>query len=92
MVDRLVERSHVVELAGCEPLVARAAEHLFKGRPVEALHLVETVMVAEPDHAGAIDVRLKALERLLERSDQQNLSETMWLRSEIEDTRAALED
>jgi alkyl sulfatase BDS1-like metallo-beta-lactamase superfamily hydrolase len=80
-----------VELAGGADAVAkRAAAHLAAGRPLEALHLTDVALAANPLHEGALRVDLAAHELLLERSGRRNLSETRWLESRIAAARRAL--
>ncbi len=74
----------LVELAGGpEILAGRAREKLNGGRPLEALHLLDVALGAAPENAPALAVKKDALERLLADCGGQNLSETMWLKSEI---------
>lgn len=80
----------VVELAGATALAQRAREHAQAGRPLEALHLSDMVLSAEPAHAAALQVRAAALETLLERSGGENFSEAQWLRGRLAETREAL--
>lgn len=82
----------LVELAGASALAARARAHLDEGRPVESLHLTDVVLQADPGHRGALAARLEALQELLGRSRSENLSEVMWLRSQISDTERRLAD
>ena len=82
----------LVELAGASELTNRARTHLDEGRPVEALHLTDMVLHAGPGDRGALAVRKDALQELLERSRGENLSEVMWLRSQISDTERRLAD
>jgi hypothetical protein len=60
------------------------------GQPLEALHLLDVALDAEPSSAAALAVKKDALQELLRESGGTNLSETMWLRSEIAATEAAL--
>lgn len=90
-----VPRRHVdadlAELAGGAAVLAvRAQRHLDAGRPLEALHLLDVALGAEPQCPTALEVRKAALQRLLAESGGGNLSETMWLRSEIATADAAL--
>jgi glyoxylase-like metal-dependent hydrolase (beta-lactamase superfamily II) len=79
------------ELAGgSAPLLARAHAHLDAGRPLHALHFVDVVLAQEPTDAGALQVKLGALEQLLAASGRENFSEVRWLEAEIRDTQARL--
>jgi alkyl sulfatase BDS1-like metallo-beta-lactamase superfamily hydrolase len=81
----------IVELAGgAAPLADRARRHVDQGRPLEALHLVEIALSAEPAHGGALAVRQAALEKLAATAPGTNLSETMWLKAEIADAESRL--
>lgn len=77
----------IAELAGgAGRLAARAEEKLAADAPLEALHLLDIALGAEPGNQAALAAKKHALEMLLERSGGTNLSETMWLRSEIRET------
>lgn len=81
----------LVELAGgADRLVDRARARLDAGEPLEALHLVAIALGAAPDNRAALTVKRDASRLLLEQSGQSNLSETMWLRSEIAEIDAKL--
>ena len=82
----------VTELAGASELSSRARTHLGEGRPVEAIHLTDIVLHADPGHLEALACRRDALRELLDRSRGENLSEVMWLRSQITDTERRLAD
>ncbi|MDB5447325.1 MAG: fold metallo-hydrolase [Phenylobacterium sp.] len=82
-VPRSSVDADLVELAGAEALTARARAHVAAGRPLQALHLLEIVTGAGADTAAAIDTRREALQALLAAGGGVNLSETMWLKSEI---------
>jgi glyoxylase-like metal-dependent hydrolase (beta-lactamase superfamily II) len=74
----------LVALAGgAGPLAARAKARLAAGEPVEAMHLLEVALEAEPANADAKAVKRDVLQVLLDRAGGVNLSETMWLRSEL---------
>lgn len=89
-VPRSAVDADLAELAGIDPLIARAKAHLDAGRALEALHLVD-VALAGTEHGGAaLLVRKAALERLADAAVTQNLSETMWLKAEIAATEARL--
>lgn len=83
-VPRSSVDADLVELAGgAARLAERARMKLEAGAPLEAVHLTDIALGAEPDHAMALTVRKAAHEALLAASGGRNLSETMWLRSEI---------
>ena len=81
----------LAELAGGAGVLAtRASEKLTQGRPLEAIHLLDIALAAEPGHAGALTVKATALRRLQAESGGANLSEAMWLKSELAAVEAAL--
>ena len=83
-VPRSSVYADLAELAGgAARLAERAARRLDAGQPLEALHLTDIALGAEPGDRAALAVKLAASKLLLEQSGGQNLSETMWLRSEI---------
>ncbi|MEP6868485.1 MAG: alkyl sulfatase dimerization domain-containing protein [Novosphingobium sp.] len=74
----------IADLAGgAGALAERAKAHLDRGRPLEAIHLLDIALGAEPDCRAALEVKTAAHDALLAASGQANLSEIMWLRSEI---------
>ena len=89
-VPRSAVNADLVEIAGAEPLTTRARAYVEAGRPLEAIHLTDIVLAIEPANRPALEVKLAAHEALLNASGASNLSETMWLRSEIAATREAL--
>jgi alkyl sulfatase BDS1-like metallo-beta-lactamase superfamily hydrolase len=81
----------IAELAGgAAKLAERARAKLDAGQPLEALHLTDIALGAEPDERTALVVKRDASQRLLEQSGGFNLSETMWLRSEIAEVEGKL--
>ncbi|MEJ5976327.1 MBL fold metallo-hydrolase [Novosphingobium sp. PS1R-30] len=91
-VPRSSVDADLVELAGgADKLAERAKVRLDAGEALEALHLVAIALGAEPANRPALTVKKDASALLLERSGQSNLSETMWLRSEISAVEKALE-
>lgn len=81
----------LVELAGGAGVLAeRASAKLAAARPLEAMHLLDIALGADPRHAMALSVKKNVLEQLLRDSGASNLSETMWLKSEIAAVDAAL--
>jgi alkyl sulfatase BDS1-like metallo-beta-lactamase superfamily hydrolase len=72
----------LVELAGgAGPLAERARARLEAGEPVEAIHLAEVALAAEPAHHGALGASLAAHEQLASQSGNFWLSS--WLKREI---------
>lgn len=82
-VPRSAVHGDLVALAGADALAAKADEHLAAGRPLEAIHLIDVVLSVEPGHRASLTVKKAAHEALLAACTTRNLSETMWLRSEI---------
>jgi len=90
-VPRSSVHHDLVELAGgAGALADRAGAKVKAGRPLEALHLIDIALGAEPRHSGALAVKQAALQGLLRESGGTNLSEVMWLKSEIAAAEAAL--
>ncbi|WP_226631860.1 MBL fold metallo-hydrolase [Novosphingobium profundi] len=73
----------LVELAGADALASRAQDHAAKGEPLEAIHLCDIVLHVYPDNTEALGAKHAALGLLLTASGNANLSETMWLKSEM---------
>jgi alkyl sulfatase BDS1-like metallo-beta-lactamase superfamily hydrolase len=72
----------LVELAGGADAVAnRAREKLEAGAPLEAIHLAEVALAADPSHRGALDTSLAAHERL--EAESRNFWLTSWIRKQI---------
>lgn len=83
--------SDLVELAGgANALANRAAQKVIESKPLEAIHLLDIVLGAEPGNALALSTKKDALKQLLTASGGSNLSEVMWLKSEITATEAVL--
>ena len=83
-VPRSSVYTDLAELAGgAANIAARASARLADDKPLEAIHLLDIALGAEPAHPQALAVKKAALERLLAQSGGANLSETMWLKSEI---------
>jgi hypothetical protein len=68
-------------------LVSAAQAHLDAGRPVEALHLTDLVLAADPASAPARAVAAAASRALLEQSS--NFWESAWLRRAVDRLEAA---
>ncbi|TYC89601.1 alkyl sulfatase dimerization domain-containing protein [Novosphingobium sp. BW1] len=73
----------LVELAGANALASRARDHAAKSEPLEAIHLCDIVLHVHPDNTEALGAKREALHLLLSASSGSNLSETMWLKSEM---------
>jgi glyoxylase-like metal-dependent hydrolase (beta-lactamase superfamily II) len=90
-VPRSSVHADLAELAGgAVALATRARQKLSDARPLEAMHLLDIALDAEPSNAHALAVKKDALQMLLRESGGTNLSETMWLKSEIAATETAL--
>ena len=75
----------VVQAAGADALVEAARAHTAAGRPVQALHLTDLVLTADPDHTGARAAAVEAHEALL--AGTENFWEKAWLTKSINDLR-----
>ena len=74
----------LAELAGgVGRLIERADEFVRQGRPLEALHMLEFALVAEPDSSAARAVKREALMKLDSQSTSNNLWERRWIASEL---------
>ncbi|OBK20582.1 MBL fold metallo-hydrolase [Mycobacterium asiaticum] len=79
--------SDVVAAAGADALVEAARSHIAFGRPVQALHLTDLVLTADPGHPQARALAAEAHELLL--GDADNFWEKAWLTKEINELRTA---
>jgi len=75
---------------GAAVLAARARERLQESQPLQAMHLLDVALGADPANKDALSVKQDALRALLAASGGTNLSEVMWLRSEIAAVEARL--
>jgi glyoxylase-like metal-dependent hydrolase (beta-lactamase superfamily II) len=83
-VPRASIDTDIVELAGGAAVLAqRAQRKIDDDRPLEALHLLDIALGAEPHYAPALKARKHVLQNLQRACGGENLSETMWLRAEI---------
>jgi alkyl sulfatase BDS1-like metallo-beta-lactamase superfamily hydrolase len=90
-VPRASIDSDLAELAGgATALAERARQKLERNLPLEALHLLDVALGAEPANTNALGVKNEVLQRLLAQAGNINVSEVMWLRSEITLTDIAL--
>jgi len=79
----------LVKLAGGPDRVSQMAlEKLQAGKPIEALHLTDVALASDPGNATALNARIKALENLLDSS--QNVVEDGWLQFGIRKAKEAL--
>ena len=70
----------LVELAGgVDPLIARANQFVRDEHPLEALHVLDIVLAAEPTSEPARAVKTEALTCLLKQTGGNNLWERMWI-------------
>jgi len=70
-------------VGGPGKLAERAQAKMDQDKPLEAIHLIDIALHVDPANLAALKVRKAANEALLKASGAKNLSETMWLRSEI---------
>lgn len=90
-VPRSSVSQDLVELAGGpDKMTARARAKLSAGKPLEAMHLLDIALGADPAHSESLLVKKDALQRLLDESGGTNFSETMWLKSELVRTETLL--
>jgi alkyl sulfatase BDS1-like metallo-beta-lactamase superfamily hydrolase len=83
-VPRSSVDADLAELAGgAAKLADRAKQKLDADQPLEAVHLLDIALGAEPSNAAALSIKKDTLQRLLTLCGGANLSETMWLKSEI---------
>lgn len=71
----------LVELAGADALVGRARQKFEAGKPEEALHLLDIVRNADPDHRAATDLALEIHEKLV--ANEGNFWLEGWLEHQI---------
>ena len=78
----------IVELAGgIDALVRRATRYIDQDKPLQALHLLDVALAAEPTSNAARAAKCDALAKLLERTGGKNLWEKMWISAAIRDTK-----
>lgn len=80
-VPRSAVDSDLLELAGADALVERAATYRDNDELEKALHLIDIVRGAEPDHAAATSLAIDIHQRLLDRSENFWLSG--WLEQQL---------
>ncbi|WNG87563.1 alkyl sulfatase dimerization domain-containing protein [Mycobacterium sp. ITM-2016-00317] len=77
----------VVAAAGADALTEAARKHIADGKPVQALHLTDVVLSAEPDNRAARDTAVEAHEALL--AGTGNFWEKAWLTHSINQLRSS---
>jgi alkyl sulfatase BDS1-like metallo-beta-lactamase superfamily hydrolase len=76
----------VAELAGgADRLAERAKVFLTDGKPLEALHMLDIALAAQPECAAARKLKRDALTLLDQQTGGKNLWERMWIAAEIRD-------
>ena len=74
----------IAELAGgADRLTERAAAFLTAGQPLEALHVLDIALAAQPESVRARNVKRDALSLLDQQTGGKNLWERMWIAAEI---------
>ena len=74
----------IAELAGgADRLAERARRFVADGKPLEALHLLDVALAADPSCAAGREVKREALVLLNQQTGGKNLWERMWIASEI---------
>jgi alkyl sulfatase BDS1-like metallo-beta-lactamase superfamily hydrolase len=74
----------IAELAGgADRLAERARGFVAEGKPLEALHMLDVALAADPASALGREVKREALKLLNEHTGGKNLWERMWIASEI---------
>lgn len=74
---------------GAGRLTERAAARLDDGEPVEALHLLEIALTAEPRDEAALALYARVLEQLIDQTEGRTYDELVWLETELQ--RAAVD-
>jgi len=77
-------------LAGPGKLAERAGTLLNDGKPLEAIHLAEVALAAEPGHRPSLEIYIAAHRRLLAESAPKNRWFLYWLTGEIADAERRL--
>ena len=79
----------LVELAGgAQAIAERAAAKLEAGEPVEAIHLADVALCADPAHVATLEVMIAAHEKL--EVESENFWLTQWLRKQLANHRTTL--
>ncbi|CDO87402.1 MBL fold metallo-hydrolase [Mycobacterium triplex] len=77
----------VVNAAGADALVEAARAHVDNGRPLQAIHLTDLILSAQPAHPAARAVAADAHEALL--AGTENFWEKAWLTKSINELRTS---
>lgn len=77
----------VVNAAGADALVEAARAHVDNGRPLQAIHLTDLILSAQPVHPAARAVAADAHEALL--AGTENFWEKAWLTKSINELRTS---
>jgi len=77
-------------LAGPDALAVRGRELLEAGKPLDAIHLAEVAMAAEPEYRAALELYRDAHAILLAESAPKNRWFHYWLKGEIGETEKKL--
>ncbi|NNL65092.1 MAG: MBL fold metallo-hydrolase [Myxococcales bacterium] len=83
-VPQRAVHADLLELAGADALVARAREKAAAGKREEALHLLDVVLSAEPEHAAARALCLEVHESLLADARTFRTTGNFWLEGWLE--------
>lgn len=83
-VPRSSVHGDLAEMAGgSTQLAQRAKQKLDADQPLQAMHLLDIALDAEPNNKDALTIKAQVLENLLAKAGNINVSEVMWLRSEL---------
>jgi alkyl sulfatase BDS1-like metallo-beta-lactamase superfamily hydrolase len=79
----------IAELAGgVGQLAQRARGFVADGKPLEALHMLDIALAAEPASGAAREVKREALKLLVVQTGGKNLWERMWIAAELRELEA----
>lgn len=77
-------QTDLVELAGAAALVERAQERFERNEPEAALHLLDIVLGAQPDHTEATELAIHVHQALLEEARLFRTTGNFWLEGWLE--------
>src|SRR5262245_5008529 len=81
----------LAELAGgAAALAERARRRVAAGQPLEALHLLDIALAAEPSNRPALEAKRDALRLLLRQRGDQNFQEAGWLNTNLRQVETTL--